>query len=127
MKNFTINNMKFKAEDCIENILINPVLPKNFDVTPNNERPKSHEKFYYMAYVEFETVEKLDKMYKLRGGEIEEKWQKEWRNNFLKQGAKTYRVYCLDGGAWDRPTGCGQFNTLQEAINCAKERKERYK
>lgn len=128
MKTFTINGIKYKAENCIENILINPVLPKNFDDTPNDERSKSHHKFNYMPYVLSDGVEENDKHYKKYGGESEKQWKEEWRKNFLEKWPNgRYEVRCLDGGAWDRSTWCGQFDTLEKAIDCAKARKDKYK
>jgi hypothetical protein len=29
-----------------------------------------------------------------------------------------HKVYCLDGGAWDRPSLWGGFDTREEAIDC---------
>jgi hypothetical protein len=29
-----------------------------------------------------------------------------------------YKIYALDGGAWDRPSLWGGFNTIEEAIAC---------
>jgi hypothetical protein len=30
-----------------------------------------------------------------------------------------YSVYCLTGGAWDRPSSLGRFATLEEALSKA--------
>ena len=37
---------------------------------------------------------------------------------------KRYDVYCLNGGAWDRPTAKGKYGTLEEAENRALELKK---
>lgn len=41
----------FKAEDEIDGILINPWLPANFFDTANEDRPKSHQKFWYLPFI----------------------------------------------------------------------------
>lgn len=35
-------------------------------------------------------------------------------------GKTRFDVRCLDGGAWDRSTWKGSFETLEEAVNFAK-------
>ena len=32
----------------------------------------------------------------------------------------SYKVYCLDGGAWDRPSLIGSFDTQEQAIDFIK-------
>lgn len=44
-KNINIKGKSFSARDCVDGILINPKLPKNFDSTNNEYRPASHQKF----------------------------------------------------------------------------------
>jgi len=78
----------FYAENAIDGILINPMLPSNFDSTENEDRPKSHMKF--------------------------------WKLPFIHAECGMMHVLCLDGGAWDRPTTWGVFDSLDDAVNCAK-------
>lgn len=46
-----------------------------------------------------------------------EEW---WDIPFVENRGKGYVVRCLDGGAWDRATLKGIFDTLEEAIKKAK-------
>lgn len=84
------NNQKvmFKAENAANDVLINPKLPAKFFFTTNEDRPKSHQKY--------------------------------WNLPFIIVNDSNYQVFCLDGGAWDRPTMWGYYKTLDEALNCAK-------
>ena len=126
MKTFTINGKKFKAEDCKDGILINPILPKNFDKTPNNDRPESHDKWWYLPYI---NTHKVEEMYKWKE-EANDKWAEErlqeWKENgraeWMKAwpGGTRYDVRCLDGEAWDRSTNWGMFGSLEEALKVAR-------
>ena len=42
-----------------------------------------------------------------------------WRRPYITTGGQ-FTFYCLDGGAWDRPTAIGWKETLAEAIEVAK-------
>jgi len=84
-----------RAEQVIDGIPVNPVLPKRFWDTDNQRRPRSHEAWWDRPFV----VTAVNAMW--------------------PQGLR-FDTYCLDGGAWDRPTGWGKFGTLEEAIACAK-------
>jgi hypothetical protein len=77
----------------IDGIKINPELPEDFDITPNDER----------------SPEEIDE------------W---WGVPFVENRGDGYAVRCLDGGAWDRATLKGIYNTLDEAVQVAKEIKE---
>ncbi|MDT8992761.1 hypothetical protein RQP54_17950 [Curvibacter sp. APW13] len=68
-----------------DEIPLDPVLPPNFDNRPNEERSKAE----------------LDRF---------------WRRPFiLSRDDGKYDVRCLDGGAWDRSTGYGVADTLDDA------------
>jgi hypothetical protein len=84
-----------KAEQVIDGIPVNPVLPVAFYDTPIEARPASQDAWWDRPYVI--TVP----------------------NEHWPQGVR-FDTYCLDGGAWDRPTAWGKFGTLEEAIACAK-------
>lgn len=71
---------------------LDPVLPKNFDSTPNEER-KEWVKTVVFGRPYIETVV-----------------NKNWKNG------KFFNVRCLDGRAWDRSTNHGAYDTLEEAI-----------
>lgn len=123
-KNFNINGKSFAAEDCVDGVLINPKLPKNFDCTSNEYRPASHQKFWYMPYIETFSTEDWEASHNSATDEYAEarraRWAVEGRQNWLRAwpSGVRYEVHCLDGGAWDRPTQWGMFATLDEALNC---------
>lgn len=122
-KSFTINGAQFKAENCVDGVLVNPKLPANFDNTANEARPASHRKFCDLAYIE--TVSDVD-FYPTNDAD---KYADERRKTWAETGRASwfeawptgtrYDVRCLDGGAWDRSTAWGAFATLDEAIKCA--------
>lgn len=96
MKTFVIGKIEFLAENRFGNVLINPKLPKNFECTDNQKRPAEQlEKWWGRPYLE---------------REIEDPEQ--WPDGVF------YRVYCLDGGVWDRPTLWGRFGSVHEALQC---------
>jgi hypothetical protein len=43
-----------------------------------------------------------------------------WGSPYIEQENESFRVSCVDGGAWDRPTLWGKFGSLQEAVECIK-------
>ena len=94
-------------------IPVDPKLPKNFDSTPNDERPASHRRWFGRPYIETYTLERL---YATRSPTDDERrrWLAAW------PGGTRYDVRCLDGGAWDRSTWWGSFPTLEQALACAK-------
>lgn len=73
----------------IEPIPLDPVLPRYFDNTPNEDRPKAQ----------------LDKF-----------WRKPF---VLSRDDGAFDVRCLDGGAWDRSTFYGVEDTLEAARQLA--------
>jgi len=40
-----------------------------------------------------------------------------WEQPYIQTRGESFAVLCLDGGAWDRPTVKGFFDTKQQAIN----------
>jgi hypothetical protein len=96
MKTFVIGKTEFLAEGRFGNVLINPKLPKNFECTDNQKRSAVQlSKWWGRPYLEVEI-------------EDPEQWP---------EGVR-YSVSCLDGGAWDRPTLWGCFESLDEALQC---------
>ena len=79
----------------IDGIPVNPVLPEGFWDRDNARRPAGHARWRNRPFVL--TV-------------LNDAWP----------GGFRFDTYCLDGGAWDRPTAWGKFGTLEEAIACAK-------
>jgi hypothetical protein len=114
------------AEDAVRcgaaGVPFNPTLPPNFDDTPNEGRPQSHQCWWHRPFIRTETVERLDAFYADRTdahAEVGRKlwaesgragWMEAWRSGIR------YEVRCLDGGAWDRSTSWGMFPTLDEAL-----------
>jgi hypothetical protein len=126
---FKLDGYTFDAEKCVDGILFNPKLPKNFDDTDNQMRPASHHKWWYRPFIITGSVEDLDKFYAERDDdytqEYPEKWsevQKQWvdegRNKWLEHYPTgiQYIVRCLDGGAWDRSTNYGMLGDFDVAM-----------
>jgi hypothetical protein len=122
-KTFKLNGRMFIAENCVAGVLINPVLPKDFDNTANEERPASHGKFVGLPYIE--TISDVDNDPANDTDEYADKrranWAESGRDAWFKAWPSgiRYDVRCLDGGAWDRPTYWGGFATLEQALECA--------
>jgi hypothetical protein len=85
----------FQAADLIGGVPIDPVLPPDFDNTPNERRPKSHTKWWRVPYVVTHPA-----------------------RNAIEPNVSVRKcdVRCLDGGAWDRSTWWGSFDTIVEAV-----------
>lgn len=96
-------------------IPINPRLPKNFDLTPNDARPASHQRWWHAPYIVTCTWEQM--AWPTATDEDRAKWYAAWPSG------TRYAVRCLDGGAWDRSTGWGMFATLEEALACIESRR----
>lgn len=120
---YDINGQRFKAANCIGGVLINPVLPKDFDNTSNDVRPTGHLKFWGLPYIETYTDSDVDPA--SHTDEYADKRRAHWADSGRAEWFKAwpsgwrYDVHCLDGGAWDRPTSWGCFATLAEALECA--------
>lgn len=138
--NFNLDEYTFNAEKCIDGILFNPKLPKNFDDTDNSTRPDSHQKWWYRPFIVTGSVENLDKFYAERDDdytrEQPEQWAKsceQWKNEGRKKWLESYPtgiqyiVRCLDGGAWDRSTNYGFYSDIDSAIEQANYLKNKYK
>lgn len=133
MKTFVFDDgAKYAAEDLIDGVLINPELPEDFHNTPNDERSELENKLWwdvsFIVVDEFQPPDNSYAEYTERLGSQSEsedefnariaKTKKNWDDSF--PDGKRYTVYCLDGGAWDRPTWWGGFPGLDQAIECAK-------
>lgn len=116
----------------IEGVPVDPKLPDEFDVTPNDERPESHQVWWHRPFIitdrwEPETWDQYRDRLAALGYEPDknrEQWdqlQAEQKAGWFQEFPEgvRYDVRCLDGGAWDRPTFWGSFGTLDEAIECA--------
>lgn len=119
----------------VNGIAVNPALPKNFDSTPNDQRPASHQRWWHKPYIvtdrfEPESFEQYRERLKKIGFEPSYT-AAEWREKEAKGRASWYEsfpsgtryiVRCLDGGAWDRSTNYGIFGSLDAAISEAQKR-----
>ena len=87
MKTFIRAGHEYSAENCIDGVLIDPLLPDDFDSTPMDAR----------------TEDDMDKWYNLP---------------FVQsQDNGIYTVRCLDGGAWDRSSLKGGFDSMEQAVD----------
>lgn len=94
-------------------IPVDPKLPKDFDNTPNEDRPKSHKRWWNRPYIVTCTFLPWPSLTETEIEVGRKKWYASWPSG------TRYDVRCLDGGAWDRSTWWGSFATLEEAIRCA--------
>lgn len=96
MNTFEIDGYKFFAENCIDGILINPKLPEDFYIRDISDRePLELSVWMNRAYILAE------------------------KHEAFASGIR-YSVWCLDGGAWDRPTSFGHYHDLDSAFTKAK-------
>ena len=125
-----------KVPEMVEGVPINPVLPPHFDQCDNSERPDSHREWFNRPYIITDGSPRESYGAVLRrladqimAGRFEPGTRAEWdakqdaqHAGWLKHfpSGVRYDVRCLDGGAWDRPTGWGMVGTLEEAIHIAK-------
>lgn len=113
---------------------LNPVLPSHFDQTPNEEREAMEvEDWWDLPFIITETwAERESHLRAVQARHKEEKneyaksdeevealvaeHRESWHKHF--PSGTQYCVRCLDGGAWDRSTFWGQFDTLEAALEC---------
>lgn len=119
------NGMNFTAKDQVDGILIDPILPRNFDNIPNEDRPSSHNKWQNFPFIVTETLGENDAMYADRTDEYAAAGREHWakaRISWMESwpSGTRFETRCLDGGAWDRSTSWGTFPTLEMAVRCAK-------
>lgn len=115
-------------------IPINPELPPDFFCTPNEERSqKEIVTWWRVPFILIEEYSQADENYEAHAKRAKksgfdpldrENWEtmtRQARENWFSKypTGKRYNVRCLDGGAWDRPTNYGVFDTLDEAIEVA--------
>jgi hypothetical protein len=109
---FEVDNTQYQAENYVNGIFINPVLPDNFWTEPMENRTPEHMKHWEnMPFIVTDNYQSVNN----------DAYKHQWFKAFPTGTA--YRVYCLDGGAWDRPTNWGEFGTLDQALDFIKGRK----
>lgn len=122
MPRFTVKGFRFTADQVIDGIPVNPRLPRDFDNTPNDERPESP--WWFRPFITTDSWDEIEAHTRARTDEYaavqianlsedREQWFAAWPSGVR------YGTRCLDGGAWDRSTNWGMFATLQEAVDCA--------
>ena len=96
---------KFKCNNVIDGTAINPVLPQNFDDTPNGKRGDRSMAWWDVPFIQA-----------ICNGELVD-----------SSLAEAFEVRCLDGGAWDRSTWMGCYTTLEKALAAAHHHRLLYK
>jgi len=115
-------------------MLINPKIPKHFFDRDIGLRSESEiNKFWNVPIIFTEEYSDNDTWadyqkrtakntadYVCRTEEAFNAWIAEKKESWLKYfpSGLAFRVHCLDGGAWDRPTEWGAFGSLDEAKQC---------
>lgn len=118
-------------------MLINPQLPDHFFNLDNGLRSQSEiEKYWDVPIILTDKYQENDTWedYQERTAGIHADFIKKTEDDFNHwiQDRKdswfkafptgiAYRVHCLDGGAWDRPTSWGSFASLEDAIACCEQ------
>ncbi len=92
---------EFECASIVDGVVVDPVLPENFDAYANEGRPARHLAWWRIPFV---------RVCQGSSPEFKAHWPEGQR----------YDVRCLDGGAWDRSTGWGSLPTLDEAVTLAK-------
>jgi hypothetical protein len=92
-KTFDLRGVIVRANDLVDGVFLDPELPPDFDDTDNKLRP--HEQAIWWGVPFIRTEQKVG-------------------------GGVRYDLRCLDGGAWDRSTWWGSFDTPQLAAAAAK-------
>lgn len=132
MKRFKLDGQNFTAEDCIDGVLINPLLTRKFECTSHEKRPAIQQKWWGRPFIETNTIEAMDEWHAERRDNPEDEfgvaqyseWHLEGRARWLKTfpNGTSYFVRCLNGGASDRTTGWKTSSSLEEALTIAKPR-----
>jgi hypothetical protein len=127
--------------ELFEGIPLNPNLRRDFDDTPNDLREDDEvQDWWGKPYIVTTHIDELPMMSQTWDEKVaffsKHNWalnltreqfeadQAEARARFLADRPEgiNYTVRCLDGGAHDRSTWCGEFATMAEAVEAAKAR-----
>ena len=125
-------------QETIGGVIINPKQRSGFDNTPNDDRdPLELDDWWARPYIrsykwednQESWEEHVARMSQYPDAQVpsKEDYEKDmvqreqsWNKSF-PEGIK-YEVHCLDGGAWDRPTFCGQSGDLDEVFQIVRRR-----
>jgi len=122
------DHTEYKAENFIEGVFINPVLPEGFidyeieinrwenyhwEGTPyiKSRRSRTPDSTYYEYKNRVKNT--ADTIPEDEFNSIKEKWEQQYPEGIC------YGVYCLDGNPSGKPTWWGDFATIAEAVECA--------
>lgn len=125
-----------KQTQIIDGICINPELREGFDSTSNEDRDSLEVRDWWgRPFILESEYQPADKTYnsfvkrlKSYNSDADIEPQNEWEQRTADEKhrfdenyphGKVYTVRCLSGGAWDRSSWCGDFATLDEALNHA--------
>lgn len=87
-------NTPYGCVTWVQGVPVEPDLRPSFFITDNAQRPQQ---------------------------EIEDWWDRPFIQPKAHNNSVVYEVWCLDGGAWDRPTYWGEGDSLLEAVLIAKQ------
>lgn len=124
MPQFNLKGHIVAAEQCVDGILVNPVLPELFSFSDGRKVPNPL--WWNQPYVVTETLEDMEALYAAASGawgEIARNiWANEGRLSWLKvwPTGTRFETRCLDGGALDGATSWGMFQTFADALECAR-------
>ncbi len=88
----------FQCKQLVEGFAVDPVLPREFDCTPNDGRTDRDLAWWDVPFIR--TTERFGAN--------------------LQYGRDGFEVRCLDGGAWDRSTYLGWADSVERAVEIAK-------
>ena len=99
---FVLPNGRYRAEQLVDGVLVNPVLPKQFDNTSNETRPQSHQKWWGVPFIVSNSIESLDAFYDGRDDEYADEARRDWHGRGRAQWLDAFptgfrfTVRCLD-------------------------------
>ena len=132
MRTFILGSHEYSAENCIDGVLINPLLPDDFDSTPLAARSSEHMAAWYnlpyivtSAYQADNYKDYCDRCLSTYEPMTEDAFmfviadsKAKWFEDY--PSGKVYWIYCLTSGCWDRPTFWGLVDSLDGAIERVK-------
>ena len=79
VREFALPQGRFRAAKLVDGVLVDPVLPKAFDNTPNEERPASQRKWCRFPFIVTDSVSALDAFYTTRPDEYADEQRRHWQ------------------------------------------------
>jgi hypothetical protein len=116
-----------EAADCLNGVLVDPVLPERASEGPIALMPEEIDLWIGRPYIISTTfAENLDLYSPMKlgcpsTGDLAAKQEKWIREEYRRYpSGVSYQVECLDWGVIDRPQDWGVFTTLDEAVECGR-------